>query len=141
MSNIQAGEILKQINDELARRANESLKADELTFSQVGIVLRLRESADEGMSIKELSSSVHVAQPTMTGIVDRLERKGIVCSCSDAEDRRIRRVYLTEKGENCLANAGKNRESTEALLLAGMTDEEVDQFKTLLLKVRGNLLD
>lgn len=131
---------MKQINDELAKRANESLKADELTFSQVGIVLRLRDNNAEGMSIKDLSSSAHVAQPTMTGIVDRLERKGIVSSCNDSEDRRIRRVYLTEKGENCLANAGKNRASTEELLLAGMSEEEVAQFKTLLMRVRDNIV-
>lgn len=95
-----AGEILKQINDELAKRANNALKKDGLTFSQAGVILTLGEKQKEGMSIKELSRSICVAQPTMTGIIDRLQEKGIVQSCSDRNDKRVRMVTLTEKGSD-----------------------------------------
>lgn len=134
-----AGEILKQINDELAKRANNALKKDGLTFSQAGVILTLGEKQKEGMSIKELSRSICVAQPTMTGIIDRLQEKGIVQSSSDRNDKRIRIVTLTEKGIRCLKNADENKRMAETQFFEGLTEEERDQLITLLEKVRNNL--
>lgn len=135
-----AGEILKQINDELAKRANNALKKDGLTFSQAGVILTLGEKQKEGMSIKELSRSICVAQPTMTGIIDRLQEKGIVQSSSDRNDKRIRIVTLTEKGIRCLKNADENKRMAETQFFEGLTEEERDQLITLLEKVRNNLV-
>ena len=135
-----AGEILKQINDELAKRANNALKKDGLTFSQAGVILTLGEKQKEGMSIKELSRSICVAQPTMTGIIDRLQEKGIVQSSSDRSDKRIRMVTLTEKGIRCLKNADENKRMAETQFFEGLTEEERDQLITLLEKVRNNLV-
>ncbi len=135
-----AGEILKQINDELAKRANNALKKDGLTFSQAGVILTLGEKQKEGMSIKELSRSICVAQPTMTGIIDRLQEKGIVQSSSDRSDKRIRMVTLTGKGIRCLKNADENKRMAETQFFEGLTEEERDQLITLLEKVRNNLV-
>lgn len=135
-----AGEILKQINDELAKRANNALKKDGLTFSQASVITLLGEKNGAGMSIKELSSAMCVAQPTMTGIVDRMKEKDIVYSTGAVDDRRIRMIRLTEKGEGCLKNASENKKLAEKEFLEGLTKDEKQQLISLLEKVKNNLV-
>ncbi|MEA4923239.1 MAG: MarR family transcriptional regulator [Eubacteriaceae bacterium] len=140
VQDINAGAILKQINDELTKRANNALKNDGLTLSQVGVLIELYKRDPEGISIKELSKSICVTQPTMTGLIDRMKEKGIIDCGSDQSDRRIKMVRLNKKGKECIGNAEQNMLDTERQLLDGLTEKERTQFKMLLGKVRDNIV-
>jgi DNA-binding MarR family transcriptional regulator len=52
-----------------------------------------------------LARSVHVSHPTMTGIVDRLERRGLVARVRDEADRRRISVTVTDGGHAVLDQA------------------------------------
>ena len=52
-----------------------------------------------------LARSVHVSHPTMTGILDRLEKRGLVQRTRDTEDRRRMTVVPTAKGLELLESA------------------------------------
>jgi MarR family 2-MHQ and catechol resistance regulon transcriptional repressor len=68
-----------------------------LTPSQFDIIATLGNT--RGMSFKELGSKTLITKGTLTGVVDRLEAKGIVKRITQAEDRRSTIVQLTAKGE------------------------------------------
>ena len=66
----------------------------------------LREAAQLGRtSVSALARSVHLSQPTVTGILDRLERRGFVERCRDAADRRTVNVSVTVEGQKTLDRA------------------------------------
>ncbi len=48
------------------------------------------------LSVKELSQQVGLTHSTVSGIVDRLERKGLAKRIRDPQDRRITKVSLTD---------------------------------------------
>lgn len=48
-------------------------------------------------TFKELEKSFGVSQPTMVGIINRLEHKELVDILADSDDKRIRRAQLTQK--------------------------------------------
>jgi DNA-binding MarR family transcriptional regulator len=78
-------------------------------FAQHGITepqfIALRESERlERPSISLLARSIHLSQGTETGIVDRLERTGLVTRMRDGKDRRAVYVIVTEKGRRLLQN-------------------------------------
>jgi DNA-binding MarR family transcriptional regulator len=50
------------------------------------------------MSFKELGEKTLITKGTLTGVVDRLEARGIVRRVGSAEDRRSTRVELTAAG-------------------------------------------
>jgi DNA-binding MarR family transcriptional regulator len=50
----------------------------------------------EGMSVKELRQQMGLSQSTVSGIVERLERRGLVRRFADASDRRYTRIVVTE---------------------------------------------
>jgi DNA-binding MarR family transcriptional regulator len=69
-------------------------------------LVALREAARLGKSpISALARSVHVSHPTMTGILDRLEKQGLVSRNRDKEDRRRISVSVTDRGLALLADA------------------------------------
>lgn len=66
----------------------------------------LRILAEEGdRSVGDLAVRIHVSQPTVTGIVGRLERRGLVVRSRYRFDRRKVMVAATEEGRTALASA------------------------------------
>jgi DNA-binding MarR family transcriptional regulator len=52
---------------------------------------------EDALNLKELSGRMGLSHSTVSGIVDRLERKGFVGRTPDPEDRRYSRIFLSEK--------------------------------------------
>ncbi len=53
---------------------------------------------NEGMSLSELGKGMYLHPSTMTGLIDRLERKGFVLRERGQEDRRTIKIRLTPRG-------------------------------------------
>ncbi|MFA7415747.1 MAG: MarR family transcriptional regulator [Rhizobium sp.] len=58
-----------------------------------------RAQSDEGISVNKLSERLFVTRQNLSGMLDRLEREEIVERVTCDEDRRARRIRLTEKGK------------------------------------------
>jgi DNA-binding MarR family transcriptional regulator len=72
----------------------------ELTVTQLLVLFSLRETP--GMPAGALADDLRVTPPTVTGLVDRLVRMGLVRREEDSKDRRLVRNVLTERGEEAL---------------------------------------
>ena len=68
-----------------------------LTPSQFDIVATLGNTP--GMSFKELGERTLITKGTLTGVIDRLQEKGLVDRITQLEDRRSTLVRLTAQGE------------------------------------------
>jgi len=62
-------------------------------------------SENEKLSLGELSKSMYLDPSTITGVVDRLEKKGYVLRDRGQKDRRIIRVQLTPEGKRLVRKA------------------------------------
>src|SRR4051794_15040217 len=60
--------------------------------------LLLRLSEEDGLSQSDLAARIHNKPATLTVMVDRMEKTGLVERRPDAHDQRVTRVYLTDKG-------------------------------------------
>jgi DNA-binding MarR family transcriptional regulator len=56
-------------------------------------------------SARDLARSLQVSQPTITGILDRLERGGLITRTRNGRDRRAIDVAITEEGQRLLTAA------------------------------------
>ncbi|MCI8453123.1 MAG: MarR family transcriptional regulator [Lachnospiraceae bacterium] len=133
------GLLIKQINDELRKNANNALRPQDMTLAQLDALVELDRAPDRQRSLKELEQILHVAQSTAAGIITRLEQKGLVEGLGDAGDRRIKLVRITQAGIECAHAALHHRAEAEEQLLSGLTETERDIFYTLLKKVRNSL--
>ncbi len=71
-----------------------------MTVPQLAVLKEL--NARGGCSIGELTRAVHLSQATVTGILDRLQRRGLVQRCRGRADKRKVHVWLTEAGQATL---------------------------------------
>src|SRR3954449_11104580 len=78
------------------RFSGESVRQSGLTHAQFDIVATLGNTA--GMSCKELGEKTLITKGTLTGVIDRLEAKGLVRRATNPDDRRCMIIQLTEKG-------------------------------------------
>ncbi|MCI2058016.1 MAG: MarR family transcriptional regulator [Oscillibacter sp.] len=134
-----SGFLIKQIHDRLEKRSNNELRAQDLTMMQISVLLALEAADGKQRSMKELERHFGVAQPTVAGIVSRLEQKAFVQAHGDAEDKRIKIVHITKAGEACCKEASSHMNEAEELLLRGFTAEERELFHHLLKKAANNL--
>ena len=129
------GLLLRQINNSLEKRANNDLRARDLTLAQVSALLSIQKTKEKQVTFKELEKILHLAQSTTAGIISRLEQKKLVEIHGDVSDKRIKYVCITPLGEQCCEEAEDSMEKTEEILLSHLTDEERSLFYNLLQKV------
>jgi MarR family transcriptional regulator, organic hydroperoxide resistance regulator len=79
----------RRITKEMARRAD-------LTGPQLTVVKMLEQIGE--LSLSELSERIRAQNSTVTGIIDRMEREGLVTRERSREDRRVVFIRLTNKG-------------------------------------------
>ena len=71
------GLLIKQINDELRKNANNALRPQDMTLAQLDALVELDRAPQGRRALKELEQLLHVAQSTAAGIMTRLERRGL----------------------------------------------------------------
>ncbi len=136
---ITYGALIKQIHDGMGKQANNSLRAQDLTITQVRVLIELRFAPEKQIALKELERQLHVAQSTAAGIVARLEQKGFIEAFNSPTDRRIKMLRLTPAGESCCQLADQYMAQSEERLLSGLTEIERTVFFALLEKILKNL--
>ena len=129
------GAMIKYIHGVLDKKANNELRNSDLTFSQITTLVVLAEEKNKQMPIKEIEAAMHITQPTATGIVKRLIQKGLVEIKTDEQDKRLKIVSITKKGESQSQKAFFLMKQAEAWLRSPLTKEEQKTFLTLLKKI------
>jgi DNA-binding MarR family transcriptional regulator len=84
----------RRITKELARRAD-------LTGPQLTVLKMLEGLGD--LSLSDLSERIRAQNSTVTGIIDRMEREGLVVRARSTEDRRVVHIKLTDRGARIAA--------------------------------------
>lgn len=84
----------------------------------------------------ELADAAGVTRATMTGLIDTLERDGLVKREPDPNDRRMMSVVLTTKGEKFLHNFLPGHFKLISSLMATLTEAERKALVSLLMKVQ-----
>ena len=104
-------------------------------------VLQTLAEAPEGrLRLQELAGAVRHSQSGTTRLVDRLEKEGLIARHSCDEDRRVTWALLSEKGKETYERALPVWHAFLAdHLHKGLTQEEAETLRTLLLKLQGTL--
>ena len=112
---------LRMVVMRLARRLRQQAEG-EVTASQLSALATI--DHQEPITLGELAAAEQIQPPSMTKIVAGLEQHGFVIRETDAKDRRIARVRLTEEGRRFLARSRTRRNAYLAERLRGFGAEE-----------------
>jgi len=102
----------------------------EVTPIQVMLLFFLQKN--DGSSLTQISQGLMLENPTVTGLIDRLEKLGYVKRSDHPNDRRVYLVHLTEKGKKVANKALPIIKNLNEEIKKGYSKEEIEGFKKVL---------
>ncbi len=103
----------------------------EVTPIQVMLLFFLQKN--DGSSLTQISQGLMLENPTVTGLIDRLEKLGYVKRSDHPNDRRVYLVHLTEKGKKVANRALPIVKKLNKEIKKGYSKEEIENFKMVLI--------
>lgn len=137
-----AGEVteaLIRLNKERLRENAERLRAYDLTTQQVWLLAELPDEGEEGVPIGSLAEALHCHGSNITGMVDRLEARGLVTRQPSRTDRRVKYVALTPAGSKLRDKVIELARQPVHALLDQLSDEQLETLNELLGKACAGL--
>jgi DNA-binding MarR family transcriptional regulator len=123
----------------IARRLQKKFNAEglNLTIEQWSILYHLWK--EDGMSQQELCTATFRDKPSITRLVDNLEKLKLVKRVPDENDRRINKIFLTKEAQKLQDQTMQLANETLNEALNGVPPEHVELSKQVLQQVYDNL--
>ncbi|WP_077605055.1 MarR family winged helix-turn-helix transcriptional regulator [Oceanobacillus sojae] len=133
-------EILREIG--MIARALDSIsniefKEYDLTKGQYLYLVRICENP--GIIQEKLAEMIKVDRTTAARAIKKLEENNFIQKTADADNRKIKRLLPTEKGERIYPMIKKENDYSNQVALEGLTEKEAEKLVHLLEKVRKNI--
>lgn len=135
------GFLVKQINNIYEKDFNNQLKKLDLTSSQAEVLDFLFRCDEEEVNQKDIEKALSLKNPTVTGILKRMEEKGFVMILPNEKDKRCKNVYLTEQAFDIEKKMEAARRKVDKNLTLGMTKREVQALQKMLNRVLYNVAE
>lgn len=126
-------DVARMLRWEFDRRA-QTIGLTRSQWSVLAFLLR-----EDGVQQQRLAELMELTPITMTGLLDRLERDGWVERRPDPDDRRAKRIFLTEKVVPVMKKIRALGKEVRKLAVSGLSEDEQQNLVSLLLRVRINL--
>ncbi len=114
------------------------LKPLNITRSQWWVLAYL--SREEGMTQSQLAEELDLGKVAIGGLLDRLEKSGLVCREADPTDRRVKRVMLCAKSRALIETMREVNHQFNQQILAGLGEGQLNIAARTLGKMKHNLL-
>ena len=128
---VEFGELLYRIGAAIRRDMRTELARHNLTMAQFGALHCLMKKS-ESQTVTDLAESTSQVTPTMTGILNRLEERGLVTRRRNPDDRRNQLVSVTPEGEHALRVFFDHRHQQLGQFLCRLSEEDRKQLFRLL---------
>lgn len=137
------GEI-KCLNNYILRK----LSADEVLNAQqnlsgakgyiIGFIVKQIEKG-EVVYQKDIEKAFSLRRSSATQILNSLEQNGLISRLSEENDKRLKRIIVTQKGLNCHKTIVGRLEDIDKELIAKLSTEELETFKNIVKKLKEGL--
>lgn len=88
---------------------------------------------------KTLAETMGVSAASIATSIKRMCKAGFVERTEDENDRRINRIRITQKGREVFLAGREECNKVDARMFSGISDEEIEKFSDILIKIAENL--
>lgn len=135
MPNEKVAILIKKTALVIEKLSNHALAPYELTHTQYKILMLLYRKQDQPLRQIDIETHFAMTNPTVTGIIQNLERKGLVERIPHPDDRRSKLLKLTPRALSMQKELHALGESLESQVTANLTPQESQQLLKLLKKL------
>ena len=129
------GKVSAAINRKLSRNFRQG--GLEITPEQWTVLIFLWEK--DGVTQQELCNATFKDKPSMTRLIDNMERQHLVVRISDKNDRRTNKIHLTRTGKSLESKARKIANQTLIEALSGISVEDLKVSQDVLRAIFHNI--
>lgn len=124
----------------MAERCPAMLRVNGLTAIQCMVIGYLSENAARDVFQRDLEAEFMVRRSTVTGILQGMERRGLILRQPVAQDARLKKLSLTEAGMEIHQKVQQSLREIEERALEGVSEEDFLIFCRTLEKMKQNLM-
>ncbi|MCV6816662.1 MarR family winged helix-turn-helix transcriptional regulator [Streptococcus uberis] len=132
------GILIKKTSQAFEKSASQVLAPYDLTPSQFKILKYVTLNPEASVRQIDLETYFGMSNPTVTGIIQNLEKKGMIYRQSHSEDKRSKVIMLTDKAKNASLFILETSDRIEESFTAVLTDSEKETLRHLLNKLQEN---
>ncbi|NIY46656.1 transcriptional regulator SlyA [Cedecea colo] len=89
----------------------------------------------------QLAKAIGIEQPSLVRTLDQLEAKGLISRQTCANDRRAKRIRLTERATPIISEMEHVIDETRGEILAGISADELSLLVNLISRLEQNIID
>lgn len=126
---------IKHLNKLMEKNFNKALEEYNLTAQQARILFFLADYIEGRKEIeinqRDLEREFDLTNPTVSGILLRLEEKGYIQRITSQKDGRFKKIVVTSKTWMFLEELDVKRKNSYKYLVQGISEEEETEFKRI----------
>lgn len=138
-NDFKLGQIIKTLNNAFEKDCNKKLEDIELTRSQLGILMYIYKHKDEEIYQKDIEKRFMLQNPTVTGILNRLEQKGFIMRVTSLRDARYKKILPTDKAIKMADQMQLHAKKMRERLIKNISEEEIKTVEIILEKMLNNI--
>ncbi len=139
MEDEKFGLIIRRISHAVKKDTDNYLKKWDLTMSQAMVLEYLNNTSSVDLTQRAIEQHFNLQHPTVSGILKRLEKNGFISTATSETDRRVKKIFMTEKALQIDTRAKEHQAETEELFVKGLSPEEIATLRCLLLRTLKNI--
>lgn len=128
---------IKQLSDRIFEKILSDKNVDAFNGAQGRILYVLWQ--EDGISIRSLSDQCGLAITSLTTMLERMEKSGLINRIQDTRDKRKTLLYLTDKARNLKSDYDSVSDQMGDVFYQGFSDDEIQTFEAYLERIRINL--
>jgi DNA-binding MarR family transcriptional regulator len=125
--------LISKVCQKLIVNLQKSFSESGIEVTPIQVMLLFFLQKNDGSSLTQVSQGLMLENPTVTGLIDRLEKLGYVKRSDHPNDRRVYLVYLTEKGNKVAKKALPIVKKLNEQIKEGYSKGEIEDFKKVLI--------
>ncbi|NMB63227.1 MAG: MarR family transcriptional regulator [Chloroflexi bacterium] len=133
---------IKTLSNLIKRRIDLNISQQnpvELTGMQGWIIGYLFDHQDQDVFQRDIEARFNIRRSTATGVLQRMEKKGLIRREFYQNDARLKKLVLTPEAIDIHENVIREIDRIESRLSAGLTASELETFFTLIAKIRKSI--
>jgi DNA-binding MarR family transcriptional regulator len=131
--------LLHDVSRRVARAFDKQMEPLGLTRSQWGVIIYV--ASEPGIAQTGLADKLEIGRMAVTGLVDRMESKGLVERRDDPKDRRIKRIFLSESARAIVPKMQQSGDLVGSGVFRGLSIEDRNHLIKCLLNIRDHTDD
>ena len=133
--------VLMRVGSDVLAAFDKYLARHKMSMGSFTLMMTLNREPTVGMNPSDLAAMCGVTRATMSGLLDGLERKKLLCRESDQVDRRTVLIRLTPHGIESLEGMIHDYYKRVAMLMSKLGEDDKRKLSGMLLKVGEKISD